>query len=151
MALLKEVYEHQLIEGQARPLGPVIAVEDHVAVHPDDSVAVTGDRLQGDVEQTFLLPHDIAAGELHEDVRITRLELKAAVEREFHGHQWHREALPEVMVVLDPPSVADGVEVAGDRPETSGASPVEHRVVALMGSTFGRVHLATSARCFSIG
>src|SRR5262249_46210430 len=96
---------------------------------PGDSVTVTGDRLQGDVEQPFLLPHDIAAGELHEDIRIARLELKGVVERQLHGHERHREALPEVVIVLDPPSVADGVEVARDRPGTcgGGASRRSHR------------------------
>src|SRR3990172_4632832 len=109
--------QRKLTERLAGAFHPIIAAENHIAVQPRDLVAALGDPLQRDVQQTLLLPHDIAAVYLHEDVRIPLAELKLAVEGKLHGHQGDGETLPEQAIVLKPTPVANRVEVAGDRPE----------------------------------
>src|SRR3990172_4507603 len=111
----------KLTERLAGAFHPIIAAENHIAVQPRDLVTVLGNPLQRDVQQTLLLPHDIAAVNLHEDVRILLAELKLAVKGNLHGHQRDSEAPPEQAIVLKPTPVAYRVEVAGDRPEVPGA------------------------------
>ena len=79
-ALVKEVHQGECIERMARPLRPVVAGEDDVAVQPGDLVTGVGDLLQRDVEQTLLLPHNVAPVKLHEHVGIALAELKGPVE-----------------------------------------------------------------------
>jgi len=75
-----------------------------------------GHALQGDIEQSLLLPHDVVALNLHEYFGIFVAELKRPVEREFNGYQGNRKMSTEYVVVLEAPPVSNRVEVAGDSP-----------------------------------
>src|SRR5262245_1648280 len=117
MALPEKMHERELVQRQDRPLHPVVASEDDIAVEPCNLVAGLGNTLDSDVEQSVLLPHDIAAAELNEYVGVLSPELETTVEGELHRDQWNCKMLAKYPVILTPAFVTSRVEIGRQCPE----------------------------------
>jgi hypothetical protein len=107
------MHDGTLVESMARSHHPVVAVEDDIAVHPGDLAAGRRDVTESDVQQTLLLPHDVAAMELDQDVSVPGLKIEGPVERELDGDQRHSESPAKDMVVLQPALETRRVDATG--------------------------------------
>jgi hypothetical protein len=83
MHMAERLHQRKAIEQPARASRPVIGLEDDIAVHPRDFAAAHRQGPQCHVQQSFLLPHDIAAAELDENVRIFLGQLEISAVRQF--------------------------------------------------------------------
>jgi hypothetical protein len=113
--------EHEAIEQPAHGFRPIFCPENDIAIDANQLSAIVGQPPQRDIQQPFLMPHDILSAQLHEDLCIILAELEIRPVRHLHGDEWDAQSLAKHAVVREPAPPAHRVEIAGDGPELARA------------------------------
>lgn len=93
----EELDHRRLLERLHRPLGPVLALEQDVAVQPHHGVAIARQGFERAVQQALLLPHHVPRRHLDEHGGVVRIQLEPALVPLLHRQQRHiLEVAPKV-------------------------------------------------------
>src|ERR1700682_2452101 len=111
------LHQREIIQSATDACGPIIPVKHNIAIDKDYFPAIDGQSDKRDIEKSFLLPQDIAAAELHENIGIGGLKLEFGAEGHLDGHQGNRQMAAKYLVIRQAATVARWVEVTGDGPE----------------------------------
>src|SRR6185503_14301816 len=105
-----------------RALVPVGEGENDIAIDPRDVTAGAGEGPQRQIQQSLLLPQNVAAAELDKDVRVFPTQLKVAFKSQFYRNQRGFQVLAERAVVRVFAPISYRIPVRGDCPEVPPAS-----------------------------
>ena len=75
-ALTKKLNEPKLFQGLAGVLNPLTVSENHVTIDPRHVFAFVRQMSQGYIEQTLLLPEDVAIIDLYENLSVVPFEFE---------------------------------------------------------------------------
>jgi hypothetical protein len=83
--MTKRLHQHEAVEQEAGAPRPILRLENDIAVEPYDLAAAVRQNTQSDVQEPFLLPHDVLAARANEYVRFPRNWTSPSQLRQVNG------------------------------------------------------------------
>ena len=87
--------QYETIQQPIDAFGPIIRLEDHVAIQPRYFTARAREGSERYVEQSLFLPHDVPAAQLDENVRVSFSQFELRSESQLDGNERNAQTLAE--------------------------------------------------------
>jgi hypothetical protein len=99
MDLRKQLNKRESFKQRLSSFNPIGRVEENITIEPRHLTATRRQGLQGYVEQTLLLPQDVCAMSLNENLRVAWLQLEIGPIAQFDGDQRDLQTFAENPII----------------------------------------------------